>query len=573
MFRASQKLRREFEARRGRGRTILGEIDPRELGKREAGERAFAQARRGTTRRIEEDSRFDEPAQPALRRSADEPGHGFDPRAFCGQRAIDRERAGLDRLTERVRGQQRGREHHERSGDRLAALVGELRGLACAKQGIRRQAEPEVGTHQIAEQLEGQIVATAARECRDASAQLRDPHERLAIRDHARSILGLPPAGVRSNPMDEATAAVERAEREPLFGHRMPQVRAAIDAAAPVLDRHPVPALRARLLLRLSTVLMAAQDYEGADQALEAVGRHVPDDTTLRFLTGVRACRVAIRRGPEPRRLAAETLINVATRLDAFETNTPPWDVVTTEVALAIAELALHDDEPDPSAFEPIAALADAVTDVDTAYVGHQLVAAFAIQTADPERAARSLRAAVLLAKPSPADEVESRIALASVLVALATPIALEEAARTIQIARDRALEHGLDELHRAALIAQAGVLSAAGKTAGAIDRVLELARAAVANSDVTQYVAAVGIMAELYAKTGDHVSAFRTIAESHRALAEATNSDPTALFRPLLARLRDRIGPDKLDKIAAEVAIANRLADQIVAQKTKHPE
>ena len=377
--------------------------------------------------------------------------------------------------------------------------------------------------------------------------------------------------------MTEAEAAVERAEREPLLGHRIAEVRAAIDAAAPILDRDPAPALRARLLLRLATVLMTAQDYEGADQALEAVGRHVPDDTTLRFLTGVRACRIAIRRGASARELAAETLMNVAARLDAFETNTPEWDVVTTEVALAIAELALHDDEPDSTAFEPIAAIVEGLTSdprhADTSFAGHQLIAAFAIQTADPERAARSLRSAVQLAKPSPADEVESRIALASVLVALDTPIAIEEAQRTIQIARDRALEHQLDELHRATLIAQAGVLSAAGKTAGAIDRVLELARSAVANHDVSQYVAAVGIMAELYAKTGDHVSAFRTIAESHRALAEATGSDTAALFRPLLARLRDRIGPERLDSIAAQVDIANRLADQILAQKTKHPD
>jgi hypothetical protein len=381
--------------------------------------------------------------------------------------------------------------------------------------------------------------------------------------------------------MTEAEAAVERAEHEPLFGHRIAEVRAAIDAAAPILDRDPVPVLRARLLLRLATVLMTAQDYEGADQALEAVGRHVPDDATLRFLTGVRACRIAIRRGASARELAAETLMNVAARLDAFETNAPEWDVVTTEVALAIAELALHDDEPDPTAFEPIAAIVEGLTGdprhTEIAFAGHQLVAAFAIQTADPERAARSLRSAVQLAKPSPADEVESRVALASVLVALDTPIAIEEATRTIQIARDRALEHQLDELHRATLIAQAGVLSAAGKTAGAIDRVLELARAAVAKHDVAQYVAAVGIMAELYAKTGDHVSAFRTIAESHRALAEATGNDTAqgliAVFRPLLARLRDRIGSERLDKIAAEVAIANRLADQIIAQKTKHPD
>ena len=156
-----------------------------------------------------------------------------------------------------------------------------------------------------------------------------------------------------------------------------------------------------------------------------------------------------------------------------------------------------------------------------------------------------------------------ARIALASALVALDDTDRDRRGDAHVQIARDRALEHQLVELHRATLIAQAGVLSAAGKTAGAIDRVLELAHAAVAKHDVAQYVAAVGIMAELYAKTGDHVSAFRTIAESHRALAEATGSDTTALFRPLLARLRDRIGSERLDKIAAEVGIANRLADR----------
>jgi tetratricopeptide (TPR) repeat protein len=377
----------------------------------------------------------------------------------------------------------------------------------------------------------------------------------------------------------EAIAAVERAEREPLLGSRIAAVRAAIDAAAPLLDQLPVPQLRARILLRLASVKLAEQDYEGADQALEAVARHVPDDTTLRFLCGVRACRVAIRRNAETRKLARDTLLNVAARLDAFETNAPAWDGVTTEVALAIAELALHDDEPDPSAFEPIAQIVNGLTGdprhADTAFTGHLVLGAFALQTADPERAVRSLRAAVQLAKDagSPRDEVEARLALASALVATDSLIALDEALRTVQVARDRTLEHQLADLHQATLVAQAGVLSAAGKTAGAIDRVLELARIAVAKQDVPQYVGAVAIMAELYAKTGDHVSAFRTIAESHAALAAATNSDTTALFRPLLQRLRERIGGERLDRIAREVEIANRLADQIGSQKAKHPD
>ena len=375
----------------------------------------------------------------------------------------------------------------------------------------------------------------------------------------------------------EARDAVEKAEREPLLGHRIAPVRAAIDAAAAILDRVAVPALRARLLLRLATVKMVESDFEGADQALEAVGRHVPDDVVLRFLCGIRACRVAIRRGPAPREVAQQTLLNVAERLDAFDTGAPGWDVVSTEVALAIAELGLHDDPPDATAIEPLADLVAALlpgAEVELAFVGNQLVAAFALSLGEVDRAVRALRPVVTLARDagSPADEVEARIALASSLVAGGDPIGLEEATRHVQIARDRALEHGLVELHQAALLAQAGVLSQAGKTAGAIDRVLELARTAVANHDVAQYVAAVGVMAELYARSGDHVSAFRTIVESHRALADATQTDTTTLFRPLLARLQDRVGEDRLGKIAADVDTANRLADQITQQKSKDP-
>jgi hypothetical protein len=78
--------------------------------------------------------------------------------------------------------------------------------------------------------------------------------------------------------------------------------------------------------------------------------------------------------------------------------------------------------------------------------------------------------------------------------------------------------------------------------------------------------------MAELYARSGDHVSAFRTIVEAHRALADATASDVGERFRPLLARLRDRIGADRLSAIARDVEHANRLADQIAHEKARDP-
>ena len=369
--------------------------------------------------------------------------------------------------------------------------------------------------------------------------------------------------------MEPAEAAVERAEREPLLGHRVAPVRAAIDAAAALLDRDGAPELRARLLLRLAEVKLVETDWDGADQALEAVGRHAPDDVPRRFLTGIRACRVAIRRGPEARQLAQQTLVAAAAQLDEFDDGNSAWRAVAIEVALAIAELAVHDDVPDPGAFEPLEAIVDELAadprHVDVVFTGRQLLATYALSHGELDAAIRALRGVVAIAREagSPADEIEARLALTSTLVATGDAISVEEASRHVQIARDRALEHRLDELHSAAVLAQAGVLSHAGKTAGAIDRVLELARAAAAKQDVTQYVAAVAIMAELYAKTGDHVSAFRTVAEAHHALTAATGSDTTALFRPLLARLRDRVGDERLDKIAADVAEANRLADR----------
>lgn len=371
-------------------------------------------------------------------------------------------------------------------------------------------------------------------------------------------------------------AAVELAELEPILPHRIEPARAAIAAAAAVLDAPDAdPALRARLMLRLAALKLVETDYEGAEQALVAAGRHAPDARALRFLGGARACRIALRRGN--RAEAGATLVETAAALPALpalddDASEPAWRAVTCEVILGIAEVALGDEPVDLDGFAPLGELvAELAADprrVEIAFAGHQLLAAAAMARGEP--AAPHLRALVALAREhaSPEDEIEARVTLASVLAASADPIGLEEATRTIQIARDRALEHGLTALHRATLLAQAGVLAAHGRTAGALDRALELARAAQAAGDVSGYVAAVGVMAELYARAGDHVSAFRTIVESNAALGTALGTNVGPLFHGHLARLRERVGPERLDRIAADVDRSNRLAGQIAGEK-----
>ncbi|MBV8760728.1 MAG: hypothetical protein JO257_25775 [Deltaproteobacteria bacterium] len=354
----------------------------------------------------------------------------------------------------------------------------------------------------------------------------------------------------------EARAAVERAESEPLLGHRAAAVRAAIDAAAPLLDAVPDEELRARLMLRLADVKLAESDWAGADRALEAAARHAGDGP-FKLLAALRACRVAIRRGPAQRAEAEQLLVATVERLPQLGSDLSSQRVLA-ELALAIAEVEIHHDEPDASAFRSLDELAAGAPYVDTAFTARQLSATFALGRGDAQAAARALKATVKLAADasSPADEVEARIALAAALLAGGHA---DEAAHHTKLAKERAAEHGLADLEAAATLAQAGVLAQTGKTANALDRVLELARTAAANGNATQYVAAVGIMAELYANAHDYVSAFRTVAEAHRALSQATGSDTTALFRPHLARLRDRVGEERFAQIAADVDRANR--------------
>ncbi len=374
-----------------------------------------------------------------------------------------------------------------------------------------------------------------------------------------------------------ATTLVELAESEPLLGNRLEPVRAAIDAAARVLDEVPLPELRARIMLRLTDVKLVENDWDGADRALEAVGRHVPDHEGLRFLAGIRACRVGIRRGPDEREAARTMLRAAALKLPDLDDGDTIWHRVTCELVLGVAEVAIHDDTPDPAAFEPLRMLVENLasdpTALDTVFLGRQLLGTYAISIGRLDFAARELRAVAELARQvgSPADEVEARLAIAGIVVEQDL-VGREEATRQVQRARELATQHELPMLQQAATLAEAGVLAAAGKTAVAIDRVLDLARSAQAAQDVPRYVGAVGIMAELYARSGDHVSAFRTIAEANHALGVATGSDATPLFRPHLARLRDRIGEERLARIASDVDKANRLATQLADTKSKNP-
>jgi len=571
-LRAAEELGGELEARRGGIGPALREIDVAELGEREPRDRRRTDARGRATRRIEEQPRLDVPAAAPLRRTTDEPRHRLEPHARqlreC-RRLRDRRRRRLERLAGRIGREQRSRQRDQRCCERLAALLGELRGLTRALDAIGRQAEREVGAGQLAEQARRDVEPATAREHPDLATQLCNSHQR-----HVENVQRVTFAAMSRD--DEARVAVERAEAEPLLAHRGPAVRALIDAAAPLLDTVDSPELRARLMLRLAEVKLVEADWDAADRALEAAGRHAGDGP-WKLLAALRACRVAIRRGPIQRAEAAQLLAATAQLLAATAQQLPQLGSdlssrrVLGELALAIAEVEIHADAPDATAFDALAELAAAAPYVDTAFTARQLLAAYALTIGDAQAAQRALRAVVKLTADagSPADEVEARLAFASALLAGGDE---RQAAHHAQVAVDRALEHHLSELHAAALIAQAGILSAGGKTAGALDRVLELAREAAARNDVRAYVASVGIMAELYANARDYVSAFRTVVESHHALAAASGTDVTAMFRPLLVRLRERVGEARFTQIAADVDRANRLAADLVDRKPSNP-
>lgn len=357
-----------------------------------------------------------------------------------------------------------------------------------------------------------------------------------------------------------ARALVDLVEREPALGRRTAVVRTLIDEAAAVLTAHPDPALQARLLLRLAYVRMVELDLEAAERSLERAGATC-DDEALRFWGAVRACRVAIRRGERER--PGALLLAAAARLADAPAQAAPWPDVATELALGIAELEISGDRPDPAALEAVDDLEADATRPDVAFTAAQLRATHLLSMGQPEPAARALRVVLRLCTEygSPADEVEARLALAGALTARGDAIGLEEASRHVQAARELARRHDLAPEHVAALIGDAGILARRGKVASAIDRCLEIARLGAAAGDSDRLVAAVGLMAELYAQTGDYASAYRAIAEAYHGLRDATGVECEPLFRPHLAALRDRMGQARFDQLTRDVRQARQLA------------
>lgn len=386
--------------------------------------------------------------------------------------------------------------------------------------------------------------------------------------DALRSRLADPAA----SPAARAAVAVAIAESEPLLGHRGAVIRDAIQVAGVALDATgaaPDTELAARVLLRLAALKMNELDWTAADQALAAAGDRIDRAGPLMFVIAARSCRVALRRGDHAAagatlRLAAPHVAELADPRD------PQWRRALVEIAIGIAEVAIHAEPGDPAPFDALRDLVDELRRdpawIDEVFTARQLLATDALSRGDAAGAANQLREIVKIAQEhaSPTDEIEGRLARGAALAARGDRAGLEEAEVVVQIALDRALEHGLTDLHVAALIGQAGLMSQRGKTAGALDRCLEIARIAAASGDLGRYVASVGLMSQIYENHNDFPSAYRTIVESYHALREVQGDAVQPMFEPLLERLRDRMGAERFAKMIDDVSRARRLADEL---------
>ncbi len=357
-----------------------------------------------------------------------------------------------------------------------------------------------------------------------------------------------------------AIALVELAEAEPLLGHRQQAVRTLLEEAAKVLDPLGLPVLEGRVLLRLAGVKLSERDLEGTEQlATRARERLAGGDPWRVVECSAVLARAAIRRSDLA---GAERLLVDVARDESNDPEVPSARRAVAALALAYSEIALeHRDYADVD--QRLAVLAsgiDAESDlIEQRYECHQMRAAVALARGVLDKACHELREVVELARTagSLADELESRIALAGALVERGDPVGHDEAEKHLQITRDKAQEHGLESLHMAALMGQAGVLAKQGKTQAALDRCIEIANAAVAKQDLARYAAAVALMSQIYEQKGDLASAYRTFAEANAALREEIGPTAKDVIRPHLAAFADRIGRDKFQEIAERVTRA----------------
>jgi hypothetical protein len=361
-----------------------------------------------------------------------------------------------------------------------------------------------------------------------------------------------------------ATALIELAEAEPVLGHRQTEVRGPLEQAAALLDPLAAPALEGRVLLRLASVKLSEGDFEAVEQlAGRARQRLEPAGDRDRLVeAGSLIARAAIRR--KDFAAAQAGLVALSEQLgDAPDTTAGRRAVAL--LALGWAELAAEQQDwaGAEARLEVLAAgLAETAERdrddelVEASFACQQLRAAAALAQGDLARACHALRDAVGIARRVGAveDELEARIALAGALVERGDPVGRDEAERHLQVTRDQAIEHGLDSMHMAALVGQAGLLARNGQTQAALDRCLEIGQAAVRKGDLVRYAAAVGLMSQIYEQRGDLASAYRTFAEAHAALRDRLGDQAKAVFRPQLAAFAARIGTEKFAEIAETV-------------------
>lgn len=353
------------------------------------------------------------------------------------------------------------------------------------------------------------------------------------------------------------------AEHEPVLERGGGAVRALLHEAAARLDTADDPALRGRVMRRLAYVKMIEGELDGAAEsarrAIDFLDQAGARDAAL--AAGCLACRIELRRGGAE--LVRPVLVQAAGQITGAESEAHD---AATELALAIAELSIESGEDDGHEMleELLPSLQEDEARLDAAWTASQLLAMQGLAAGRPEAAVRALRIAFAIAKRAldRRDELQVRISLAGALAVQGGQAALMESEKHLQVVRDVARDLGEKDLHVAALIGQAGLLAGHRRRVHAgIDRCLEIARLAAADNDVPRYVAAVGLMARLYEQSGDHASAYRTIAEAYHGLKSRMTVDPEPLFRPHLDALADVVGPERFRAIVADVNAAQQLA------------
>jgi tetratricopeptide (TPR) repeat protein len=364
-----------------------------------------------------------------------------------------------------------------------------------------------------------------------------------------------------------AESLVALAEIEPVFEPGGGVFDANRRGAAPPPDAAPSAALQGRVLVRLAATQITAEKFEDANASLARAIAHLPEDHPGRIEAAALAVRSAVRQGARQR--ATEMVADLLRFLgDTPETHAERRAVFT--VGMVVAEVMFESDDDRAEAIELfhdlLAGFADDDRFHDLAFLAHQALAAGELLQAD-ERVFHHMRAIIAMthAASGAADEIHARLALAGMLIEKGDPVSLDEAGRHLQIARDRALDGDLEDLHMLALIGQAGYLARRGRVHGAIDRCLEIARSAVDRQDVLRYVGAAALMSTIYELRGDLMSACRTLVEAEHGLGEPLG-DPQAreLIRPHLHGLAGRIGKERFLEILARIRAAHDIADDV---------